>query len=149
MFEDALRLHAPWIEKRQVEVVRQFIPLPEVRVQKHKLLQVLVNLLQNARDALLESGRSDPRLVLRISPTKHDTVLIEVADNGVGIAADHLTRVFSHGFTTKQAGHGFGLHASANAVQQMGGNLTAASDGVGAGARFTIELPLTAAEVLV
>ena len=149
LFEDALRLHAPWIEKRQVEVVRQFIPLPEVRVQKHKLLQVLVNLLQNARDALLESGRSDPRLVLRISPTKHDTVLIEVADNGVGIAADHLTRVFSHGFTTKQAGHGFGLHASANAVQQMGGNLTAASDGVGAGARFTIELPLTAAEVLV
>ena len=149
LFEDALRLHAPWIEKRQVEVVRQFMPLPEVRVQKHKLLQVLVNLLQNARDALLESGRSDPRLILRISPTQHDTVLIEVADNGVGIAADHLTRVFSHGFTTKQAGHGFGLHASANAVQQMGGNLTAASDGAGAGARFTIELPLAAAEVLV
>ena len=149
LFEDALRLHAPWIEKRQVEVVRQFMPLPEVRVQKHKLLQVLVNLLQNARDALLESGRSDPRLVLRISPTRHDTVLIEVADNGVGIAGDNLTRVFSHGFTTKQAGHGFGLHASANAVQQMGGNLTAASDGAGAGASFTIELPLAAAEVLV
>lgn len=149
LFEDALRLHAPWIEKRQVEVVRQFLPLPEVRVQKHKLLQVLVNLLQNARDALLESGRSDPRLVLRVSPTQHDTVLIEVIDNGVGIAADHLTSVFAHGFTTKQAGHGFGLHASANAVQQMGGNLTAASDGAGAGARFTIELPLAAAEVLV
>jgi len=149
LFDDALRLHAPWIEKRQVEVVRQFMPLPEVRVQKHKLLQVLVNLLQNARDALLESGRSDPRLVLRISPTRHDTVLIEVADNGVGIAADNITRVFSHGFTTKQAGHGFGLHAAANAVQQMGGNLTAASDGAGAGARFTIELPLAAAEVLV
>jgi C4-dicarboxylate-specific signal transduction histidine kinase len=148
LFEDALRLHAPWIEKQQVEVVRQFMPLPAVCVQKQKLLQVLVNLLQNARDALLESGRSDPRLVLRISPTRHDTVLIEVSDNGVGIAADNLSRVFSHGFTTKQDGHGFGLHASANAVQQMGGNLVAASDGAGAGARFTIELPLAAAEVL-
>ena len=147
LFDDALRLHAPWIAKYQIEVVRQFEPLPEVRLQKQKLLQVLVNLLQNARDALLESGRGDPRLVLRINRTPHDTVRIEVSDNGLGIADENLTRVFSHGFTTKVGGHGFGLHASANAVHQLGGKLAAASDGPGTGASFTIELPLEAAEV--
>jgi C4-dicarboxylate-specific signal transduction histidine kinase len=147
LFDDAVRLHAPWIAKYQVEVVRQFEPLPAVRLQKQKLLQVLVNLLQNARDALLESGRGDPRLVLRINRTPQDTVRLEVADNGVGIADENLTRVFSHGFTTKVGGHGFGLHASANAVHQMGGKLAAASDGPGSGASFTIELPLEAVEV--
>ncbi|MGD9645814.1 MAG: ATP-binding protein [Pirellulales bacterium] len=147
LFDDAVRLHAPWIAKYQVEVVRQFEPLPEVRLQKQKLLQVLVNLLQNARDALLESGRSDLRLVLRINRTPHDTVRLEVADNGIGINDENLTRVFSHGFTTKVGGHGFGLHASANAVHQMGGQLSVASDGPGTGASFTIELPLEAVEV--
>ncbi|MBX9789956.1 MAG: HAMP domain-containing protein [Pirellulales bacterium] len=147
LFDDALRLHAPWIAKYQVEVVRQFEPLPEIRLQKQKLLQVLVNLLQNARDALLESGRGDPRLVLRINRTPQDAVRIEVSDNGLGIADENLTRIFSHGFTTKAGGHGFGLHASANAVQQMGGKLAAASEGPGTGATFTIELPLEAVEV--
>jgi len=71
-------------------------------------------------------------------------VKITVTDNGVGIAPDHLTRIFNHGFTTKKHGHGFGLHSGANAAKEMGGTLTAYSDGLGKGAEFTLELPTTA-----
>ncbi|HVH46082.1 MAG TPA: ATP-binding protein [Labilithrix sp.] len=67
----------------------------------------------------------------------------EVADNGEGIAKENLTRIFTHGFTTKPGGHGFGLHASALAAQEMGGALRAETNGVGSGATFVLELPLT------
>jgi signal transduction histidine kinase len=60
----------------------------------------------------------------------------------VGIASENLTRVFHHGFTTKRGGHGFGLHSSANAAVEMGGRLSARSDGPGLGATFVLELPL-------
>jgi signal transduction histidine kinase len=146
--EDAVRLNASWLEQHSVDVVRQYAPLPELLVQKQKLLQVLVNLVQNARDSLVESGRPDPRLTLSIYQTDCDFVRIDIVDNGVGIARENLTRIFSHGFTTKKGGHGFGLHSCANAAKEMGGRLTARSDGVGCGASFTLELPLKPAEVL-
>ena len=73
-----------------------------------------------------------------------DRVKITVSDNGIGIPPDHLTKIFNHGFTTKKDGHGFGLHSGANAAKEMGGSLTAHSDGPGQGAEFTLELPTTA-----
>jgi two-component system, NtrC family, sensor kinase len=66
---------------------------------------------------------------------------IEVIDNGVGIAAENLTRIFQHGFTTRAEGHGFGLHSSAIAAAELGGSLRAESKGVGKGATFIIDLP--------
>jgi signal transduction histidine kinase len=71
-------------------------------------------------------------------------VRVEVQDNGVGIPPENLARIFTHGFTTKQDGHGFGLHASANGAREMGGDLTAHSDGPGCGATFTLEFPVQA-----
>jgi signal transduction histidine kinase len=73
----------------------------------------------------------------------HDCVKVTVADNGIGIPPENLTRIFSHGFTTRKGGHGFGLHSGANAAKEMGGQLTAHSDGLGTGATFTLELPMT------
>jgi signal transduction histidine kinase len=73
-----------------------------------------------------------------------DRVSITVADNGVGIAPGNLTRIFNHGFTTKKDGHGFGLHSGANAAKEMGGTLTARSEGLGKGAELTLELPASA-----
>jgi signal transduction histidine kinase len=67
-----------------------------------------------------------------------------VIDNGEGIAAENLTRIFAHGFTTKKDGHGFGLHSCVLAAREMGGSLLAASDGPGRGAAFTLVLPLQA-----
>ena len=68
--------------------------------------------------------------------------LIGVRDNGVGIPAENLQRIFSFGFTTKRDGHGFGLHSSAVAAQEMDGSLLAHSDGRGNGAEFVLELPV-------
>jgi signal transduction histidine kinase len=71
---------------------------------------------------------------------------ITVADNGEGIAPQNLTRVFSHGFTTRSNGHGFGLHSCVLAAQEMGGRLSAHSDGAGRGAIFTLDIPIDAPE---
>jgi C4-dicarboxylate-specific signal transduction histidine kinase len=147
LLEDAVKLNSSWLEKYSIEVIRQYDPLPETLVQKQKLLQVFVNLVQNARDALIESGRPDPRLILRISQNGAARARIDVIDNGIGIPLECMTRIFTHGFTTKQSGHGFGLHSCANAAKEMGGQLVASSDGRGCGATFTLELPLKPVEV--
>jgi C4-dicarboxylate-specific signal transduction histidine kinase len=105
------------------------------------VLQILVNLIRNAKYACDEAGRPDKRLSMRV--TKGDELVrIAVRDNGIGIPPENLTRIFGHGFTTKKDGHGFGLHSGALAAKELGGSLTAHSDGVGRGATFTLELPL-------
>jgi C4-dicarboxylate-specific signal transduction histidine kinase len=121
-------------------------------MDKQRVLQILVNLVTNAKDALIESGATQPVLTARIalrSEVDPPRLLIEVCDNGIGIAGENLARIFSHGFTTKKHGHGFGLHSSANAARELGGTLTARSDGRNRGAAFTLELPFEPVEVLV
>ena len=65
-------------------------------------------------------------------------MVVTVTDNGCGIAAENLQHIFNHGFTTKENGHGFGLHTSALAMTEMGGALCTHSDGPGRGATFTL-----------
>ncbi|WNG36932.1 PAS domain-containing protein [Archangium minus] len=147
LIDDALRLNATSFERLGIRVHRECEDVPPMEVDRHKLLQILVNLLGNARHALVESGRADKQLSLRVRREGEACLRIEVADNGVGIAPEHLPRLFVHGFTTKKDGHGFGLHASAQAAEEMGGRLGCASGGRGQGATFTLELPLRAREV--
>ena len=113
---------------------------PPLNVEKHKILQILVNLLRNAKYACDDSGRADRRLTVRVA-NGAARVKISVMDNGVGIPPENLTRIFNHGFTTRKGGHGFGLHSGALAAKEMGGSLTVHSDGHGQGAVFTLELP--------
>ena len=141
LFDDAELLIASSLERHEIQVERDFEELPEMMLEKQKLLQVLVNLLKNAKDSLNASRSSDKKLSIR-SYQVGNKVNIEVADNGLGIDPLHVTKIFSHGFTTKDDGHGFGLHASANAIQEMGGKLSASSEGLGKGAVFAIELPV-------
>jgi PAS domain S-box-containing protein len=143
LIDDALRLHATSFERLGIQVRRDYSPVPPVLADRHKLLQILVNLLSNARHALLESGRPDKLLTLSISAQPGARLHIAVADNGIGIAPEHLSRVFTQGFTTKRNGHGFGLHVSALAAEEMKGSLTCRSAGRDQGAIFIIELPLT------
>ena len=151
LVDDALRLNASSFDKYHIELVRDYADMPNVRMEKQKLLQVLMNVMTNAKDALLESTSEDRRLTARIRIDRRSDeprVMIEVLDNGVGIPKENLTRVFSHGFTTKRHGHGFGLHSSANAAKELGGTLTAHSDGPGRGALFIVNLPYRPVEVL-
>jgi two-component system, NtrC family, sensor kinase len=142
LVEDALEINAAGLTRHGVEVVRMFEPVPLILLDKHKILQVLVNLIQNAKYALEDAGPAHKRLTIRVRMEKNQSAHVIVQDNGVGIAAEHLTRIFAHGFTTRKKGHGFGLHASALTAREMGGNLTAHSDGPGKGASFILEVPL-------
>jgi signal transduction histidine kinase len=141
LVEDALRMNAGATRQGTIQVVREYADVPPIMVEKHKVLQILVNLIRNAEHACNDSGRPDQQLRLRISPTAKG-VAIAVTDNGVGVPAENLTRIFGHGFTTRKGGHGFGLHGGALAARELGGSLTARSDGPGTGATFVLELAL-------
>ena len=149
LVEDALRMTCGALESHGVRVIRDFAPasLPEILVDKHKFLQILVNLIRNAMYACDDSGRPDKRLTVRIS-CDDQRVAILLIDNGVGIPPENLVRIFNHGFTTRKNGHGFGLHSGALAAHDMGGTLVAHSDGLGHGATFTIQLPRTSKAVM-
>lgn len=141
LVEDSLRMNVDALRRHGVELVRELEELPPVNVEKHKILQILVNLVRNAKYACVDSGRPDKRVIVRMV-TENERVKISVTDNGVGIPAENLTRIFQHGFTTRKDGHGFGLHSGAIAAKNMGGTLIASSDGPGKGATFTLELPV-------
>jgi PAS domain S-box-containing protein len=140
LVEDSLRINEGALSRHRVEVIREFEPVPPLNVEKHKILQILVNLLRNAKYACQDSERADKRLTVRVAHGE-GRIRISVIDNGVGIPLDNLTRIFNHGFTTRKDGHGFGLHSGALAAKEMGGSLTVHSDGPGQGAAFTLELP--------
>ena len=144
LMEDSLRMNLGALARHAVTVVRDFQPSPPILAEKAKVLQILVNLIRNAKYAADDGGRADKTVTLRIEATPAGRVRLIVADNGVGIPAENLTRIFAHGFTTRVGGHGFGLHSSANAAKEMKGALTVHSDGLGKGAAFTLELPAAA-----
>ena len=142
LVEDSLRLNAGAFARHGVTVRREFGEVPRIEVDKHKVLQIIVNLVRNAKYACDDSGRSDKQITLRVAPVAAG-VSITVEDNGIGIPAQNMSRLFEHGFTTRAAGHGFGLHSGALAAQELGGTLRAESEGEGRGACFTLELPLS------
>ncbi|MEO7100294.1 MAG: ATP-binding protein [Luteolibacter sp.] len=141
LIEDSLRMNDGSLIRHSVEVVRDYGEVPQITVEKHKALQILVNLIGNAKQACDDSDRADKKITFCL--TQHQgRIRVSVIDNGVGISPENLTRIFAHGFTTKPDGHGFGLHSGALAAREMGGSLIVHSDGLGTGATFTLELPL-------
>lgn len=141
LVEDALRINATAFDRHRIELVKEFEEnTPTVCVDRHKVLQILINLLRNAKHAMEEQNGRLRRMTVRISGAGADSVKISIADTGVGIPAEHMGKIFNQGFTTKKDGHGFGLHSGANAAREMGGSLTAHSDGPGQGAEFTLVL---------
>ncbi len=142
LVEDAIAMNIGAFERHGVKVERHFSPVPLVRVDRHKVLQILINLLRNAKYALDEVKHTDKRITVSVFAVNERNVHVVVADNGIGISPENLTRVFAHGFTTREEGHGFGLHSGALAARAMGGSLSVASAGSGHGATFTLELPV-------
>ena len=142
LVEEALQMSRTSFDRHKIDIVREFQEVPPVVVDRHKVLQILVNLASNAKDALHAADREDKRLILKVGANGDNRVRVTFADNGSGIPRENLTRIFVHGFTTKTNGHGFGLHNAALAAKEMGGSLQAESEGPGCGASFTLELPM-------
>jgi C4-dicarboxylate-specific signal transduction histidine kinase len=140
LVEDALRMNSSALTRHEIQVSTDCDKDLSVTAEKHKVLQILVNLVRNAKQACEASNRSEKKLTIRAS-NGDDRVRIAVIDNGVGIAPENLDRIFVHGFTTKKDGHGFGLHNGARVAKEIGGALLAHSAGPGQGATFTLELP--------
>lgn len=143
LIDDAVRMCADGLARNQVAIVRQFADVPAQTLDRHRILLILVNLIGNAKHAMDSAPSSQRQIILQVDPIKDNTLRIHIIDNGVGISAENLNRIFSHGFTTRKNGHGFGLHSCAIAAKAIGGTLTVQSAGQGLGATFTLELPVT------
>ncbi|SET28838.1 Histidine kinase-, DNA gyrase B-, and HSP90-like ATPase [Stigmatella erecta] len=142
LIEDALSIQLPALQRHGVAVQRELSFVPKVRVDKHKVLQVLINLLNNAKYALDPMPEGSRKLWVKLW-VEGRAARIQVVDNEMGITPEVQDKLFSHGFTTRKDGHGVGLHSSALAVQLLNGSLTLSSEGPGKGAVATLELPLT------
>jgi signal transduction histidine kinase len=152
LLEEAAAMSLLSLERHGIELVKEYRTDPRALfdIDKHRVLQVLVNLVSNAKNAIKEAPATAAgarRITLRVAEAQGAARLrFEVQDSGVGIARENLARIFQHGFTTRATGHGFGLHSAANAAAEMGGTLTVHSDGPGSGATFTLEIPLVPRE---
>lgn len=142
LVDDAIKAVDASLTNHGIELIREYKDAVRIVTQKHKVLQVLVNLVSNAKHAVLDSGNENQTITVRVERTEGDRVSVEVVDNGIGIDPEIASRIYEHGFTTKKNGHGFGLHGSANAAKSLGGTLRAQSDGPGCGATFRLELPV-------
>ncbi|MDJ0841276.1 MAG: two-component regulator propeller domain-containing protein [Acidobacteriota bacterium] len=142
VLEDAITLQAGSIERHGIRVVKHFDDdIPRLRLQKAKLINILINLYKNAREAM-EEVSLDKRL-LEISLLREGNhVLIKVSDNGCGIKPEHREKLFTQGFTSKKTGNGFGLHSCANYMKEMSGAIHAESEGEGKGSTFVLRFPV-------
>ncbi len=144
LIERAIALH--FSLGSDITVRRDYHPVGRAMIDPHKVVQILANLLSNARDAIGEQPQGSKVLIVRLRPGAPGSFQIEVEDSGIGISDEAMRRVFEFGFTTKKNGHGFGLHSSAALAREMGGELSARSHGTGRGACFTLRLPMTGSE---
>ncbi len=142
LLDDALRIQLVALQRHGVTVHREVAPVPRLKVDKHKVLQILINLISNAKYALDSALEGERSLRVRLA-AEGEFVRIQMVDNGMGISEEARASLFMHGFTTRKDGHGFGLHSSALAAQMLGGRLTLESEGPGKGAVATLELPLS------
>ncbi|QLG95026.1 GHKL domain-containing protein [Pseudomonas yamanorum] len=146
LIEDALRMNSGALSRHHVTVVKDYHDVPQIMADKHRLLLILVNLISNAKYAMSNLCDRPRQMTLMVRPMDNSTLHISVKDEGEGIPPENMARIFTHGFTTRKEGHGFGLHSCALAAIEMKGKLTAHSDGPGKGALFTLPIPLENAE---
>lgn len=143
LIDDVLRMQSLALGRHNIVLKREIADLPTVLLDRHRILQILINLIGNAKQALDGVPESERNIHIKVDQIQDPAMLrFCVSDTGIGISPENLARVFNHGFTTKKNGHGFGLHASNISAKEMHGSLTASSEGVGKGATFTLQVPL-------
>ena len=141
LISDAILMSSSSLKNHNIELVRHFKEGMIVETDKHRVLQIIVNLLRNAKHACLDSNATPRRISVQATNTSTDNFSISVSDNGIGIAKENIVKLFTYGFTTREQGNGFGLHSCANSARELGGSLEVNSDGPGLGATFVLTLP--------
>ncbi len=140
LFETAIQMNESSINRHDISLEKEFGKESDIKTDRHKVLQILINLISNAKGAFTDILQSDKKIICRI--TKSDGFLdFSVIDNGIGIPKENLDKIFNYGFTTKKTGHGFGLHNSANTAEQLKGSLIVTSEGSNKGASFSLKIP--------
>ncbi len=145
--DDAISILDNSLSRHEIQLVKRYRPVPPVTVQKAKLTHTIINILRNAKEAMLKVAAGEKCITIEIDWDGTWSYL-RISDVGCGIAPENLDKVFTHGFTTKKNGHGFGLHSCANAMTEMGGCLRAVSSGPGRGATFVLQFPMTVEQEL-
>lgn len=148
VIDSALQLTGISLKNKDIIIKKDYEIMHPIFLDKNKLLQILVNLIKNAKEAFNSNTQITNKKITISAQQNSDTkeVIIVVQDNGIGIINEHLQKIFSFGFTTKETGLGFGLHSSALTAQEMGGKISAESKGNGKGAIFTLSFPLKQAQ---
>ncbi|MBU3917395.1 GHKL domain-containing protein, partial [bacterium] len=141
ILEDVLTMQSESLTSFGVLVEKNYCEMPDLSVQKSKLIHVLINLINNAKDAMVEAKTKNKIIALKTT-CDEDFVTLEISDSGIGIPEENLKKIFTHGFTTKVEGHGFGLHSSANYLAEMKGKMWATSPGVGKGSTMILQFPV-------
>ncbi|MEO4046342.1 CHASE domain-containing protein [Pseudomonas sp. CAU 1711] len=140
LLDSALEMASASFLSQDILIERDYGHEEVVLTDQHRALQILLNLLKNASQALTKCPAGQARI--RVSCRSHENgVRLEVQDNGVGIAPERIPLLFNQNPTKQANGHGFGLHLSAIWAVELGGRLCCMSEGQGQGASFTLELP--------
>ncbi|MCW9048573.1 MAG: ATP-binding protein [Gammaproteobacteria bacterium] len=140
LVEDALKINLQGMNRHGIKVVKNYKDIKKLYVDKHKILQIIINLISNAKYALVDSLNTEKKIILNISDD-NDMVRLEVKDTGIGIEENDIRHLFEYGFKKRRGGHGFGLHHSAIVANELGGSVSVISDGLGKGACFVLLLP--------
>jgi two-component system, NtrC family, sensor kinase len=141
LVEDALKINLQGMSQYGIETIKKYENIPMLYVDKHKALQIIINLISNAKYALIGSGKESKKIYIIIK--KQDSkVSVEIKDNGIGIASEDMSHLFEYGFKKRRGGHGYGLHHSALVANELGGKISVSSDGLGEGASFTMIFPI-------
>jgi len=141
LVEDALKINLQGMSQHDIKVIKKYEDIPMLYVDKHKALQVIINLISNAKYALIDSGKGNKTISVLVESVENN-VSINVIDNGIGIASEDIAHLFEYGFKKRRGGHGYGLHHSALVANELGGRISVHSDGLGEGASFSIIIPV-------
>lgn len=143
LVENALAIHGTDITRNPFEIINDIPEQLEIKNDKHRLIEIILNLINNARDAISEEKPEIGTITFSAEPSEdRQFIKLRIKDNGTGIEAETMRKLFQHGFTTKASGHGFGLHSCANAAKPLGCTLDLDSPGKGLGTTATLTIPI-------
>jgi len=141
LVDEALKLQNESINRRGILLKKKYAAVRPIELPSARVIHILINLVKNGIEAMVDTPREKRCLSVELGECDSNSVFVRIGDTGVGIAPEDVCQLFTHGFTTKAEGHGFGLHYCAETTHQLGGKITVNSPGLGRGTVFTLTFP--------